>query len=182
MAAVSYCTFETAIGDCAIAWTDNAIVGLQLPEETPRATERRLKRRYASASAANPRGVVGDAIDRVVSLLAGQPADLDVIPIDISAASPFHQAVWETTRRIGRGDVVTYGEVARRVGDPGAAQAVGQALGANPIAIIIPCHRVVGANQSLVGFSANGGVETKRRMLLIEGSTAVAPSLFDLIE
>lgn len=81
----------------------------------------------------------------------------------------FYQAVWKACAAIPKGEVRTYGWIARQIGKPKAARAVGQALGKNPFAPLIPCHRVVGANGSLTGYSASGGVKTKRRMLLKEG-------------
>ena len=179
MAVAQLALFDTAIGRCGIAWRESAVIAVQIPEASDELTTSRLRSKIPLAEVAEPTGVARDAVARITALLNGELADLDVIPIDVGAAGAFHRAVWDVTRQIGQGDVLTYGEVARRIGEPGAAQAVGQALGANPIPIIIPCHRVVGANHSLVGFSANGGIETKRRMLLIEGSTAVTPSLFD---
>lgn len=82
----------------------------------------------------------------------------------------FYQAVWKACAEIPRGQVRTYGWIARRIGRPKAARAVGQALGKNPFSPLIPCHRVVGADGKLTGFSAAGGVARKRRMLLKEGA------------
>ena len=89
----------------------------------------------------------------------------------------FHRRVYQVARTIPPGKTLTYGDVARRLGDPGAAQAVGQALGRNPFAIIVPCHRVVAAGGRIGGFSANGGAATKRRILAIEGADKDAPML-----
>jgi methylated-DNA-[protein]-cysteine S-methyltransferase len=79
--------------------------------------------------------------------------------------SPFSQAVWRACAEIPAGETKTYGWIARRIGKPAAARAVGRALGANPFAPLIPCHRVVASDGKLCGFSAPGGLETKRRML-----------------
>ncbi|MBI5241956.1 MAG: MGMT family protein [Elusimicrobia bacterium] len=83
---------------------------------------------------------------------------------------PFAQAVWKACAEIPKGQVRTYGWIARRIGRPKAARAVGQALGRNPFAPAVPCHRVVGADGRLTGFSAPGGVEAKRRLLRKEGA------------
>ncbi len=187
--------FDTALGVAGIGYTERAVVAVQLPEDSTRATRRCFSRRLTDATEidltvdppdshgdddADRRYAVGrDAIARIQSLLAGSDVDLDPIPVDVSTSSDFNQQVYSVVRMIGRGETLTYGEVARRVGEPGGAQAVGRAMGANPIPVIIPCHRVVGANGQLVGFSANGGVETKRRMLLAEECPAVPPTLFD---
>ena len=83
---------------------------------------------------------------------------------------PFYQAVWKACAEIPKGQVRTYGWLARRIGKPKAARAVGQALGRNPFAPTVPCHRVVGADGNLTGFSAPGGVAAKRRLLIKEGA------------
>ena len=88
----------------------------------------------------------------------------------MKAYPPFYQAVWKACAEIPKGQVRTYGWIARRIGKPRAARAVGQALGKNPFAPMVPCHRVVGADGRLTGFSAPGGVAAKRRLLLKEGA------------
>ncbi len=180
--------FDTALGVACIGYTERAVVAVQLPEATMEATRRRMGRRLPDASEIDLEGAdddevdlgVGrDAVDRIRALLAGEDVDLNPVPIDLHGCSDFNQQVYAVVRRIGRGETLTYGEVARRVGEPGGAQAIGRAMGSNPIPVIVPCHRVVGADGKLVGFSANGGVETKRRMLLAEECPAVPPTLFD---
>ncbi|HYD73122.1 MAG TPA: MGMT family protein, partial [Candidatus Binatia bacterium] len=115
------------------------------------------------------------------ALLAGEKKSLRAIQLDMSRVPAFNARVYETARAIPPGKTRTYGEIARALGDASAARAVGQALGRNPFAIVVPCHRVVGANDKLVGFSANGGIATKLRMLQIEGWRAEEQSLFDLL-
>lgn len=178
--------FETAIGRCGLAWRNDAVVAVQIPERTDDATIARLAAKAGvSATSAGVGTVppwVGEVVSGIVALLAGDDVDLTGVPVDLGTPGPLEEAVWATTRTIPRGSALTYGEVAARIGQPGAAQAVGRALGTNPCPIVIPCHRVVGAGGALTGFSAHGGVETKRRMLLIEGCPIVAPTLFDAIE
>ena len=111
-------------------------------------------------------------IDRVLALLAGDAVDLGDVPLDFGAAPEFHKRAYEIARKIPAGQTMTYGEIAKRLGVPHESREVGQALGKNPIAIIVPCHRVLGADGKMGGFSANGGVSTKRRMLEIEGAAA----------
>jgi methylated-DNA-[protein]-cysteine S-methyltransferase len=176
--------FDTAIGRCGIAWRDDAVVGVQIPETTDEQTLRHVNAKLTAgapggATASNPPPVIVSAIEGMRSLLDGEPVDLNYIAVDVGSAPPFEAAVWEATRAIPPGSSLTYGDVAVRVGRPGGAQAVGRALGANPCPIVVPCHRVIGADGQLVGFSANGGTATKRRMLLIERCPAVPPSLFD---
>ena len=119
----------------------------------------------------------------VLALLAGEAVDLGDIALDLEAAPDFHRKVYEVARTIPPGQTMTYGEIARKLGTPHELREVGQALGRNPIAIIVPCHRVLGADGKMGGFSANGGVATKRRILEIEGASAVgAGPLFDRLK
>ena len=106
----------------------------------------------------------------MTALLGGERVDLADVALDMADVAPFHQRVYEQTRAIPAGATSTYGEIAARIGDPGNARAVGEALGRNPFPIIVPCHRVLAASGKLGGFSAFGGAMTKRRMLIIEGA------------
>lgn len=178
--------FDTAIGRCGVAWRDDSVVGVQIPESSDDETLRRLQSKLAEVSAVHGDAATGSpppsivsAIEGMQTLLDGEQIDLNFVDVDFGQAPSFEAEVWEATRAIQPGASLTYGEIALRVGRPGGAQAVGKALGANPCPIVVPCHRVIGADGQLVGFSANGGTETKRRMLLIERCPAVPPSLFD---
>lgn len=175
-----YTLFETAIGPCGIVWADGRIVGSQLPEADARTARARLRRRFPDAKEASPPPVIEEAIGLIVRLLEGESVDLSTLPIDMSGVPAFERRVYEVTLAIPRGRTLTYGEVAARAGEPGAAQAVGQALGRNPLPIIVPCHRVLAAGGKLHGFSAHGGIHAKRRLLEIEDArTSDAPTLFD---
>ncbi|HEV2845377.1 MAG TPA: methylated-DNA--[protein]-cysteine S-methyltransferase [Thermoanaerobaculia bacterium] len=92
-----------------------------------------------------------------------QEFDLELAP----EGTPFERSVWEELKKIPFGETRSYGEVAQAIGRPGSARAVGRANGANPIPIVVPCHRVIGANGSLTGFG--GGLEAKERLLELEG-------------
>ena len=178
-----FAVFETPIGPCGIAWSARGIAGLQLPEATAEETRARLRRRWTGAAESAPPPGVQRAIDRVLALLQGEAVDLGDIPLDLAAAPDFHRKVYEVARTIPPGQTMTYGEIARKLGVPHESREVGQALGRNPIAIIVPCHRVLGADGKMGGFSANGGVATKRRILEIEGASAVgAGPLFDRLK
>lgn len=174
MSARDFALFETPIGTCAVVWSGRGIAGLQLPEPTAAATRARVRRRWPGVVEAEavPAGV-RRALDRVQALLAGGAVDLADIPLDLEGAPEFNRRVYEVARTIPPGRTLTYGEIARRLGVPHESREVGQALGRNPIAIIVPCHRVLGADGRMGGFSANGGVSTKRRMLEIEGAPEV---------
>lgn len=180
MIPVGLALFDTAIGRCGLAWSAAGIVGVQLPEANGRATRRHLHERFPDAPETVPPRQVQDLIADVVALLEGEPRRLDRLPLDLEGVPPFHRRVYEVTRSIGPGETMTYGEIASRLGDPGAARAVGQALGANPLPLIVPCHRVLAAGDRLGGFSASGGVLTKLRLLQIEGAAAARQrGLFD---
>lgn len=167
-----YSFFSTSIGRCAIVFGPQGIQGVCLPERTVAETRTRILARYSGARELAPTGVVSRAIDQIAALLAGKPAELSAIPLDMRGLPPFHVKVYEAARRIGPGVTLSYGELAERLGSRGAARAVGQALSRNPFAIVVPCHRVLGAKGKIGGFTAAGGVETKRQMLLIEQSAA----------
>jgi methylated-DNA-[protein]-cysteine S-methyltransferase len=175
----AYALFDTAIGRCAIAWSAQGVVTLQLPEANERETRRAVRQRSPGAGEAVPPPEVQDAIDAIVALLQGRPADLTAVPLDMTGIPAFHQRVYAITRGIAPGATLTYGEIAARLGEPGAARAVGHALGRNPFALIVPCHRVLAAGQRPGGFSAHGGVRTKLRLLTLEGARPGGPDLFE---
>lgn len=165
----SFCLFPTAIGSCAIAWSDRGVTSVWLPEQTDHQTRARVARRFPHIIESAPPPVVSHAIDGIVALLEGEARDLTDIPLDFDDAVPqFHRRVYDVTRTIKPGTTLSYGEIAERVGEPDAARAVGQALGRNPIPIIVPCHRVLAANGKVGGFSARGGVRTKLRLISSE--------------
>ncbi len=173
--------FDTDIGRCGVAWGARGIIGLQLPEKSEAATRTRLMRLCPTAEDMTPTKEVRRAIDDIAALMHGEKKSLRAITLDMSRVPEFNARVYETTRAIGPGQTRTYGEIAKAIGQPNAARAIGQALGRNPFAILVPCHRVVGANDRMTGFSANGGVATKMKMLMIEGWRADEPSLFEML-
>ena len=180
MPAQGFALFDTEIGRCGIAWGERGVVGVQLPEASQTETLARLRKRFPAAREVTPPREVQRALASIVALLRGEASALDSIALDLTDVPPFHRRVYEVARKIPKGETLTYGEIARRLGEPGSARAVGQALGHNPFAIVVPCHRVLAAGGKVGGFSANGGAATKRRMLAIEGArTGDAPTLFD---
>jgi methylated-DNA-[protein]-cysteine S-methyltransferase len=168
MADLCFCLFPTKIGHCTIAWSSRGVVALQLPEGGLVRSRSRIRKQFPRALECEPPTAVGRAIRAVVGLLEGKRVDLSRIVLDEQRIPPFHRRVYGMVRRIPAGSILSYGAVAKRVGSPRAARAVGQALGHNPWALIVPCHRVVAANGKLTGFSARGGIATKRRLLEIE--------------
>lgn len=174
-----FCLFDTPIGSCALAWEAERLIGAQLPEYDEAAARRRLMKRFPEAGEAEPPAFVVEAIASIRALLAGEPRLLSHLPIALDRVPTFNRRVYEVALTIPPGETLTYGEVATRLGDPGKARAVGVALGQNPFAPIVPCHRVLAAGGRTGGFSAEGGVETKLRMLTIEKArTSAEPGLF----
>jgi methylated-DNA-[protein]-cysteine S-methyltransferase len=179
-AALSFALFDTTVGRCGLAWGDLGIVGATLPEPNEAATRTRMRRRFAGATEAEPPADVHAVIRRIQGLLQAVPDDLADIPLDMRGVPDFNRRVYEVARTILPGTTRTYGEVASQLGDPHAARQVGQALGANPFPIIVPCHRVLAAGSKAGGFSAPGGTRTKLRLLEIEGAPlGGSPGLFD---
>lgn len=168
-----FALFETAIGACGIAWADRGLRGLQLPEAGVQGTRARMKARFPAFEETKPPRPVALAIAAVKALLLGKKVAFDRIALDMDGLPPFRCRVYEAARKVGAGCTVTYGEIALQIGSPGAARAVGQALGRNPFPVVVPCHRVIAAGGRAGGFTAEGGVATKMRMLEIEG--AVTP-------
>ena len=165
-------TFETELGRCAVRWSDAGITGVLLPKtgwtSGPAFEE----------GAAVPR-FVAEAITGIQAVMAGEARDLRGVPLDERGVDPWRREVYAATRAIPAGTTRSYGEVARSIGrvDHEAARDVGAALARNPCPIIVPCHRVVAANGALTGFSAPGGLATKRRMLELEGAPGYGQQL-----
>ena len=182
MPTLGFVLFDTPIGHCAMAWSARGLTGVQLPEADQARTRARMQRRFPDCAESVPPPVVQDAMRDVLALLRGepnQPADLSNIVLDMEGVPPFQRRVYEVARAISPGTTLTYGDIAARLGEPGSARAVGQALGHNPFAPVVPCHRVLAAGGRPGGFSANGGVATKLRMLQIERTRFNGPGLFD---
>jgi methylated-DNA-[protein]-cysteine S-methyltransferase len=179
MTTLGFTVFDSEMGPCGLAWSEHGVCAVHLPDRDAERVRARLLRRTGSEETDPPPGI-RTAVRDVQALLAGEPKTLDDIAVDLGDASEFNRKVWAITRAIPPGETLTYGEVARRIGEPGAARAVGKALGENPIPIIVPCHRVLAAGGGTGGFSGGEGVETKLRLLTIERArTGDAPLLFD---
>ncbi|HEV8402533.1 MAG TPA: methylated-DNA--[protein]-cysteine S-methyltransferase [Candidatus Limnocylindrales bacterium] len=155
--------FDTALGRCGVAWSDAGITAVSLPGA-------RGLRGHPVEDAHDLPAFVRRAIEGMRAVLAGAPDDLRDIPIDERGIDDFRCAVYAATRRIAPGETRTYGHIARAIDRPEAARDVGVALSRNPTPIIVPCHRVIAASGALTGFSAPGGIATKRRMLELEGA------------
>ncbi len=176
MMRTAYCLFETPLGSCGIAWREGenpsappAVAFFQLPEATAETTEARIARKTRGHKSSAPPPQILEVIERVRKHLRGQMQDFGDVTIVLDEAGQFARQVYEAARRIPAGQTMTYGELAKAMGQPGTARAVGQALGRNPIPVIIPCHRILAAGGKPGGFSAPGGRATKARMLATEG-------------
>jgi methylated-DNA-[protein]-cysteine S-methyltransferase len=180
MTAQQFAIFGTSLGHCGIVWTGRGVAGVNLPEGSEEKTRARLKNRFPEAREAAPSPDIQKIIDDVVALIAGEKIDFSHVTLDHAPLPEFSRRVYEIVRKIPIGETLTYGEVARKLGDVALSREVGQAMGKNPTPIIMPCHRVVAASGKTGGFSAPGGVDTKMRLLSIERRHGNhAPTLFD---
>ena len=178
MTTMSYTLFDTEVGRCGLLWGPDGIRAASLPEKSDAATRARLSRgQGAAVETSSPPDAIQRVIDDIKALFEGAARDLAYADLDLGGVTDFDRCVLDLTLAIRPGETRTYGELARALGDVALSRRVGQALGRNPVPIIVPCHRVVGANGLMTGFSAPGGTDTKLKLLKIEG--ALAPDLFD---
>jgi methylated-DNA-[protein]-cysteine S-methyltransferase len=169
----NYTVFETALGFAGIAWNDVGIARLQLPSANAGATQRNLLRRTPGAGEVSPPPHIADAVAAVKRYFAGQKIEFSHLTLDLAEQDDLFRAIYAAARGISYGQTTTYGGLAKAIGrtDWEAARDVGQAMAKNPVALIIPCHRVLAAGGKIGGFSAPGGAETKTKMLELEGVT-----------
>lgn len=165
-----YVLFETNFGQCALAWSSAGVSALLLPDKNARETVKRLSQRFPDDVAqAAPPAAIKRTIAKIQRHLQGNLCELDEIEIDYEGVPPFFRKVYEAARSVPAGRTMSYGQLAKEAGSPAAARAVGQALARNPVAIIVPCHRILGTTGAAVGFSAYGGCNLKQKLLLLEG-------------
>lgn len=171
---IRYALFETAIGVAGLAWNGAGLVACHLPEPDTGAARSSFLRRLPGAEESPAPDHLARVIRRIQALLRGEAADLTDAPLDLSRTPAFDAKVYAIARAIPPGETVTYGGIATRLGDRLLAREVGAALGRNPWPIVVPCHRVTAAGGRPGGFSARGGVNTKLKLLAIEGAAAAA--------
>jgi methylated-DNA-[protein]-cysteine S-methyltransferase len=155
---------ETPLGPMLLLARDGVMIGLEF-DDRPERMARDLRLRFGASGlfpAVNPHGFS----DRIRAYFAGELAAIDDIPAD-GGGTEFQRRVWAELRRIPCGATGSYGKLAKRLGDANATRAVGLACGRNPIAVVVPCHRVIGADGSLVGYG--GGIDRKQWLLRHEG-------------
>jgi methylated-DNA-[protein]-cysteine S-methyltransferase len=161
-----YALIETALGMFGIAWTELGVARIALPGRDRVGTELWISREPAEPGF--PEGGVATLFDRIKHYAAGEPEDFTDVPLDLTGIPDFNRQAYDELLKVGYGRTTTYGAIARTLGDVSMSRAVGQAMGANPIPLIIPCHRVLGADGKTGGFSSPGGVTAKMRMLALE--------------
>lgn len=166
---LTYGLFETELGHCAVVTTSAGLYALQLPAGTEERARAKVRASFPDAVEAKPRGLAKVVATRASKLLAGRPASFDDVPLDLSGVPAFHRKVYDLARAIPPGATRSYGELATQAGSKGASRAVGQAMAKNRFGLVVPCHRVLSSRRELTGFSAEGGVETKRKILAREG-------------
>jgi methylated-DNA-[protein]-cysteine S-methyltransferase len=165
-----YQLFETAAGVAAIGWAGAGVTALRLPAPTAAETERAMSRRLPGAIRTAPPAGIAAVIHAATRYFAGERTEFFAVAVDPGEQPPFFARVYDHVRTLGWGETTTYGAVARALdAGPEHARAVGQAMAANPVPLIIPCHRVLAAGGAIGGFSAPGGALSKARMLALEG-------------
>jgi methylated-DNA-[protein]-cysteine S-methyltransferase len=165
-----YEIFETARGFVAMAWRGSGITSVRLPVGSRAAAERALFRRVPQAVRATPPSAIAAVIAGVTRYFRAEEVDFRSVAVDLGAPEPFFVQVYERVRDVAWGRTTTYGAIAKDLGGgPEAARDVGRAMAANPVPLIVPCHRVLAAGGKIGGFSAPGGSDTKLWMLELEG-------------
>jgi methylated-DNA-[protein]-cysteine S-methyltransferase len=158
---------STPVGALWVAVSERGLVAVEFgtPEqEFRRRVERRVRARVRRAGEPTD-----EARRQVMEYLSGARTQFS-LPVDLHFLTAFQQSVLQAAQAVPRGKVSTYGQIARRIGRPKAARAVGQALGSNPVPIVIPCHRVLASDGRLGGYSGRGGIRTKEKLLRLEGA------------
>src|ERR1700678_4403399 len=169
-AAQHYHVFETAMGFCAIAWSDAGVARFQLPTKTAEAAERLMRRRAFGPEPGMPPEDIAAVVEAAKRYFAGEETDFSQVQLDLAGQDAFFAQIYDSLRRIDWGRTTTYGALAKEVGaGREAARDVCEARAKNSARLIIPCHRVLAAGDKIGGFSAPGGSKTKARMLELEG-------------
>ncbi|MDX8468593.1 methylated-DNA--[protein]-cysteine S-methyltransferase [Mesorhizobium sp. VK23B] len=170
-----HAVLETVIGYMGIAWSEKGLIRLCLPERSREAVERRLFRHAGVSRSTEQPKWVAELIASIKAYAAGEDIDFSGVPVDLDGVDDFRLAIYDAARKLGFGETTTYGELAKRAGHSGLARETGAALGANPVPLVIPCHRILAAGGKIGGFSAPGGSATKEKMLAMEGVRVGAP-------
>ena len=175
MEEINYWVFECPRGWISVLGSSRGLLRLSFPCPTPSGALSRIRDAVKSGAAENP-GRFQDLAHRLDDYFLGRRAFFPD-PLDLSGATPFQREVWEAARQIRGGETRSYGWLAEKLGRRGGARAVGQALGKNPLPIIVPCHRVIGSRGDLCGFSA--GLGWKEELLRLEAAAVPSHSTND---
>jgi len=169
----SHHLFETPLGWMGVAWSDGGITRVLTPQGERQDCERRLMRFAGDNTVAVETGSLPKDVAEAVALLtryaAGETIDFSTVKVDLDGIEQFRLDIYDAARKLKFGQTVTYGQLATAAGHPGEARDTGQALGANPVPIVVPCHRILAAGGKIGGFSAPGGSRTKEKLLALEG-------------
>jgi len=168
-AAIGYTIIDTAIGPVGLAWSAEGVCRVALPERDRTRMEARFAARLEGALPSEPPARVAAAIELIKRYAEGETVDFTSVPVDLDGADLFRHAIYRAARALAFGETTTYGGLADAAGHPGKARETGEALGRNPIPIIVPCHRILAAGGKIGGFSAPGGSSTKEKLLALEG-------------
>lgn len=166
--------FETALGPFGLGWTEQGLCRVLLPGDAPEIMHERLNRNGASPS--TPTRDISALMDRIEDYADGERVDFSGVSLDLRGVPDFHRRAYELLLLVTWGETRTYGEMARQLGDVNLSRAVGQAMGANPMPLVIPCHRVLASDGRPGGFSAPGGAASKVKMLALEGVSIGTPA------
>jgi O-6-methylguanine DNA methyltransferase len=163
---VRYAILDTRFGPAAVVTGSAGLLRVRLPGLGRRELRARIRGEFPDA--AESRRGLARACGAVERFFATGRTPGRAIPLDLEGVGPFRRAVYDALRETSRGETVTYAELARRIGRPGAHRSVGSALARNPVPLFVPCHRVLRGDGGLGGFTAEGGIELKRKMLALE--------------
>ncbi len=164
---MSTAVIPSPVGDLTLTGHDDVLTGVYLPE-THRRADADLSGAHIESADPFESGVLAEAARQLDAYFAGRLRSFD-LPIAVDTGTVFQRRVWEALREIGYGRTVSYRELASAIGQPSACRAVGMANGRNPLSIVVPCHRVIGADGSLTGYG--GGLPAKRALLALEVRT-----------
>lgn len=166
--------FDTALGFFGIGWTEAGLARVLLPGDEEATMRERLER--AGGTKGQPDRIISALMDRIEDYADGAAIDFSFTRLDLGGVPALHRRAYDLLLQVGWGRTLTYGELARQLGDVGLSRAVGQAMGANPVPLIVPCHRVLASSGMPGGFSAPGGALSKVKMLALEGVHVGAPA------
>lgn len=166
---IRFAAIRTALGTVAVAWSDDGVRRVELAGKDRAACVAKLESALGEICEATPSPMVARLLRDIDRHLRGEPQRFEATPIDCRGLSPFRAEVYRALREVAAGQTVSYGELAKDMGAPGAARAIGRAMATNPFPLIVPCHRVLTSDGSVGGFSAPGGSVTKAKLLSLEG-------------